>query len=267
VRSNKFKLTVKGAEADESIRLGDLAEQLNALKQTLDQVDAALNGDKKSDLYYRITNITMNSPATFEVEAISRSGARTHGKRVVSRLNRDLSSVVAGKRPRNADIELIESYCSLLKPMQRHGMEVSLKFADNEILLPRKSDMNVDNILGADLAERGSVVGSLDALDIHERHNIFKIYPVVGPRVIRCHFRQDMLAQVVSGINRFVRIFGLLHYKKSEKFPHSINVDTIEVLPERSDACSLSNLRGIAPNAYDGLTSTEYVEKVRNDEW
>jgi hypothetical protein len=39
--SNKFKMIVKGAEADESIRLADLADQLNALKQALNQVDVS----------------------------------------------------------------------------------------------------------------------------------------------------------------------------------------------------------------------------------
>ena len=34
MRSSKFKITVKGDEADESIRLVDLVDQLNALKLT-----------------------------------------------------------------------------------------------------------------------------------------------------------------------------------------------------------------------------------------
>ncbi|MCB1506872.1 MAG: hypothetical protein KDJ47_18045 [Hyphomicrobiaceae bacterium] len=267
MQSSKFKITVKGDEADESIRLSDLVDQLNALKLALNQVDAAITGGKASDLYYRVIKITMNSPATFEVEAVSKSGSRSHGRRVVSKLSRDIKAVISGKRPRDADLDLLESYRALVKPMQRHVMEVSLQFDGEPVQLPRNLDMKVDEILGPDQTEQGSVVGSLDALDIHDGKNLFKVYPVVGPKSIRCRFQRDLMSQAISGINHFVRISGLLHYKKAEKFPHLIKVASIEVLPERADARPLSSLRGIAPGAYEGLTSTEYVEKVRNGEW
>lgn len=265
--SNKFKMIVKGDEADESIRLADLVDQLNALKQALNQVDASLGGGKASDLYYRVTKITMNSPATFEVEAVSRSGKVAQGRKVVSKLSRDIQSVMSGKRPKNSDLDLMESYKALVRPMQRHVMEVSFQFDKQHVQLPRNLDIKVDDILGPDQVERGSMVGSLDVLDIHNRRNMFKVYPVVGPKSIKCRFNREMLPQAIAGINHFVQITGLLHFKKAEKFPHLIKVDSIEILPEKSDARPLASLRGIAPEAYGGLVSTEYVEKVRNGEW
>ena len=265
--SNKFRLTVKGDDADESIRLADLVDQLNVLKNVLNHVDASVNGGKSSDLYYRVTSITMNSPATFELEAVSRSGKVTQGRKVVSKLSRDIQAVIAGKRPKEADLELLESYRTLVRPMQRHILEVSLQFEQAQVPLPRNLDMKVDDILGPDQVERGSIVGSLDVLDIHNQRNVFRIYPVVGPRSIKCTFTRELLSQAIAGINHFVRINGLLHYKKAEKFPHLVKVDSIEILPERTDARPLASLRGIAPDAFGGLVSTEYVEKVRNGEW
>jgi hypothetical protein len=267
MQSNKFKLTVKGDEADESIRLSALVDQLNALKLALNQVDVALSGGKPSDVYYRVTKITMNSPATFEVEAVSRSGKVAQGRRVVSKLSRDIQSVIAGKRPREADLDLMDSYRALVRPMQKHVVEVSLQFEKQRIALPRNFDVKVDDILGPDQVERGSIVGSLDVLDIHNQRNVFRVYPVVGPKSIKCSFSREMLSQAIAGINHFVSITGLLYFKKAEKFPHLIKVDSIEILPERSDARPLASLRGIAPDAYGGLVSTEYVEKVRNGEW
>lgn len=267
MKSGKFKLTVKGDDANESIRLNDLVDQLSALKAALNQVDSSIAGGKPSDLYFRIIKITMNSPATFEVEAVSKSGGQSHGRRVVSKLSRDIQSVISGKRPKESDLDLLESYRSLVRPMQRHVMEVSLQFDGEVIPLPRNFDMKVDEILGPDQIEKGSVVGSLDVLDIHNQKNVFKVFPVVGPKSIRCQFNQSLLPQAISGINHFVRIAGLLHYKKSEKFPHLIKVDSIELLPERSDVRPLASLRGIASNSFEGLSSTDYVEKVRNGEW
>ena len=268
MKSNKFKITMKGDEADDSLRLADLIDQLNVIKQTLNQIDLAVSGQKSPTLYYRITNITMNSPATFEVEAVSKSRGAAHGRRVIAKLDTDLRKVMAGRRPKEAGLELMESYGSLVQPMRKHVSEVSLQFEDDPPMdLPRNLDMKVDEILGPDQVEEGSVVGSLDVIDVHGQRNFFRVYPVVGPTSIKCQFQSGMLPNAIAGIKHFVRIAGLLHYKKAEKFPHLIKVSSIEVLPEKSDAPPLSSLRGIAIGAYNGLSSSEYVEKVRNGEW
>lgn len=267
MRTNRFKITLKGDEADDSLRLSDLIDQLNAVKQALNQIDIAISGTSAPGLYYRVTSITMKSPATFEVEAVPKAKGANYGSRVVSKFNRDIKSVIAGKRPANANIDLLESYRSLVQPLRKHVSEVKLQFEKEVVDLPRNLDMKVEEILGPDQVEHGSVVGSLDVIDIHNQRNLFRIYPVVGPTSIKCRFRSGMLANAVAGISHFVRISGLLHYKRSEKFPHFIDVSSIEILPERSDANRLSNLRGIAPDAFGGLSSTEYVDKVRSGEW
>lgn len=268
MKSSKFKITMKGDEADDSLRLNDLIDQLNALKQTLNQIDLAVSGQKSPSLYYRVTKITMNSPATFEVEAVSKAHGPSHGRRVVSKLDSDLRKVIAGKRPKDSGLDLMESYRTLVLPMRKHVAGVSLQFDDAQPMdLPRNLDMKVEDILGPDQIEEGSVVGSLDVIDVHNQRNIFKVYPIVGPSSIKCLFQSGMLPNAVAGIKHFVRISGMLHYKKAEKFPHLIKVSSIDVLPERSDAPSLSSLRGIATGAYGGLSSSEYVEKVRNGDW
>ena len=268
MKSSKFKITMRGDGAGDSLRLSDLIDQLNALKQTLNQIDLAVSGQKTPSLYYRIVNITMNSPATFEVEAVAKAPGPSYGRRVVSKLDRDLRKVIEGKRPKDAGLDLMESYRALVLPMRRNVSEVSLQFDDAKPMeLPRNLDVKVDDILGPDQVEEGSVVGSLDVIDVHGQRNFFKIYPIVGPSSIKCQFPSGMLANAVLGIKHFVRISGQLHYKKAEKFPHLIKVSSIDVLPERSDAPPLSSLRGIAVGAYGGLNSSEYVDKVRNGNW
>lgn len=266
--SNKFRITIKGDEADDSLRLSDLIEQLNAVKSALNQVDLAISGGRTASLYYRVTNITMNSPATFELEAVpTKKTSRVYGRRVVSKFNHDLKTVISGRRPHEADLELLESYGGLVQTMRKHVAQVSLQFEDQSMELPRNLDMKVEEILGPDQVEIGSIVGSLDVIDVHNQRNLFKIYPVVGPSSIKCRFPQDMLSEAISGIQHFVRIHGELHFKKSEKFPHLVKVTRIEALPERSDKPSLSSLRGMAAGALGEKSSTEYVDMVRNGDW
>jgi hypothetical protein len=209
----------------------------------------------------------MNSPATFELEAVSKTRSQAHSRRVIAKFNHDLKTVIAGKRPKDAALELLESYAALVQPMRKHLAQVSMQFENQSMELPRNLDMKVDEILGPDQIEQGSIVGSLDVIDVHNQRNLFKIYPVVGPSSVKCKFPQGMLSEAVSGIQHFVKIYGELHFKKSEKFPHLIKVSKIEILPERSDKASLSNIRGIATGALGGMSSTEYVDMVRNGDW
>lgn len=267
--SNKFRITLKGDEADDSLRLSDLIDQLNAVKAVLNQVDTGITGHRGPSLYYRVTNITMNSPATFELEAVPTArSTRVHSRRVVSKFSRDLKTVISGKRPKEADLELLESYGALVQPMQKHVAQVSLQFEDKQAVdLPRNLAMKVEEILGPDQVEIGSIVGSLDVIDVHNQRNLFKVYPVVGPSSIKCKFPQGMLAEAIAGIQHFVRIHGELHFKKSEKFPHLVKVTRIEQLSERTGKAPLSSLRGMAEGALGGKSSTEYVDKVRNGDW
>ena len=210
----------------------------------------------------------MNSPAIFEVEAVpSKAASKGHGRRVVFKFYRDLGSVISGRRPKDADLELLESYRVLALPMKKHLEAVSVRFDGKTTEIPRNLDVRVDEILGPDQAEIGSVVGSLEFLDVHNQKNLFKIFPVVGPRSIKRLFDKRMLRDAIDGIDHFVKVSGQLHFKKTEKFPHLIKVTAIEVLPERSDAPKLSSLRGMATDAYGGMSSTDYIEKVRNGDW
>jgi len=267
--ANTFKITLKGEEADGSIRLNDLVDQLNAVKATLNQVDVAVSGQKTPGLYYRVTHITMNSPATFVVEAVVAKDTvpRAHSRRVVTKFKQDLKSVISGKRPKDVNLDLLESYGALVRPMRHHVAQFSMEFDNKAIDVPRNLDVTVEEILGPDQIEQGSIIGSLDVIDVHKQRNLFKVYPLVGPASIKCRFPDSMLGDAVRGINRNVRIFGELHFKKTEKFPHLIKVSKIDILPDRSEAVTLSSLRGIATGKLKGMSSTEYVDKVRDGGW
>jgi hypothetical protein len=164
-------------------------------------------------------------------------------------------------------LELLESYGALVQPMRKHVAQVSLQFDEQSMDLPRNLDMKVDEILGPDQIEIGSITGSLDVIDVHKQRNLFRIYPSVGPSSIKCKFPPGMLADAIAGINHFVRITGELHFKKAERFPHLVKVSKVEVLPERSDASALSKLRGIASGSLGDKSSTEYIDSVRNGDW
>ncbi|MBX3641249.1 MAG: hypothetical protein KF888_12270, partial [Nitrosomonas sp.] len=261
--NKRFKITLKGDEANNSLRLGDLIDQLDALKNVLNHIDKRISDRKSPSLYYRITELSMNSPVTMEVEAVSKQKNDDHGSAVIKRFSDDLLQVIKGKRPYNADLELLESYKSLAKPLKKHILQFVLSVESQDIDIPRSLDSMIEDILGPDQIEYGSIVGSLDVIDIHNDRNNFKVYPMVGATCVKCHFKSDVLHKALSGINHFVEITGELHYKKAEKFPHFINVANIDILPDDSEIRHLlSSIRGIAKDNFLGISSTEYVDSI-----
>lgn len=272
--TNRFKITMKGDEADESLRLSDLIAQLDALKKVLNELDKRVSGKRAVSLYYRVVGLSMNSPATIEVEAVSNSasaGARRakdkHGAAVIKRLKSDIKQVNRGRRPTDSDVELLETYKSLSPPQNSHVTQFTFESAAEAIDVSRSFEAKVEKILGPDQIENGSLVGSLEVINIHNQQNTFRIFPAVGPSSVRCRFAPALLSQAVDGIGHFVRITGELRYKSSEKFPHYMLVNKIEKLPEKPVNVSLSALRGMAKGSFGKISSADYVNKVRNGDW
>jgi hypothetical protein len=105
MNDNKFTLVLKGDEADDSLRLSDLIDQLDSLKAILNQLDKRISGRKSPGLYYRVTKLSMNSPATIELEAVSKGQDKNYGHAVVNRLSFDLNEVICNRRPVDADLD------------------------------------------------------------------------------------------------------------------------------------------------------------------
>lgn len=272
--TNRFKITMKGDEADDSLRLGDLIAQLESVKKVLNELDKRVSGKKVPTLYYRVVGLSMNSPATVEILAVSKpaplikqSDKSKHGATVIKRFKSDVQQVNEGKRPVDADIELLETYKSLSQPQNSHVTAFTFQSGSGAVSVQRSFESKVEAILGPDQIESGAIIGSLEVIDIHNGRNTFRVFPTVGPSSIRCKFPASLLGKAVDGIGHFVQISGDLHFKSSEKFPHFVTVTKIDKLPEKNADVKLSALRGMAKNAFGKLSSTEYVDKVRNGDW
>lgn len=265
--SNKFAITLKGDEADEMLRLRDFVDQLGAFKKVLNQIELFLFPDKPQDLYFVISKLTMNSPITVEFEAVSKNKNINYGPKIVEKLGNDLDHIVNGKRPPQSNLELLETYKILGEPSKRHIAGLTLNFNDKKIEITSAFETIIDNLVGPDHIEIGSMLGDLEYINLHHKTNQFKIYPVVGPVSVKCHFKPSLLNDVLAAINRYVSVSGALHYKKGEKFPHFIEVESIENMPDQESLPSFSSLRGMAKGEYGGLSSEKYIERVRNEEW
>jgi hypothetical protein len=104
----------------------------------------------------------------------------------------------------------------------------------------------------------------LEAINVHNRVNKFHIFPSIGPVKVACHFPDEMLADAISAINRYVFVSGQVKYHKRQFFPHAVEVVEMKVYPEERELPTLESLRGIAPDATGELDSVTFVRRIRN---
>lgn len=112
-----------------------------------------------------------------------------------------------------------------------------------------------------------TIDGKLEQINIHNNANTFKIYPSLpGVTSVSCKFPQDLLEHVQGALGSFVSVSGECFYRPDAPFPYKITVQEMRALPPSSELPSLSELRGIAPEATGGKSSEQFVRELR-DRW
>jgi len=124
----------------------------------------------------------------------------------------------------------------------------------------------LEEAMGYAHREHGSVTGWLEQINLHSGQNVFSVYPMVGPRRVRCLFGVELREVAVGSVDQYVTVYGELEYRAHSQHPHSINAERIEAHGAGHTAVTLDELRGIAPDATGEESSEEFVRRVR-DAW
>jgi hypothetical protein len=216
---------------------------------------------------YRIVELQHQSPIQAVLEAVPYPEGEDISPQVVDGLIDGMDQLRRGNIPRDFDHDLIQAFKKIGSPMKRHVAEV-IMFSDlKKVELPKSLESDIDKIIGPDEIARGSVSGMFELLNIHGGANHFRIYPVVGPRKVDCHFKSDTLTKAIAGMNHYVKVVGELRYKRMDKYPYAINVSEIEIYPDEKSLPSIFDLKGIAPDATGDASSEDFVSGIRNADW
>jgi hypothetical protein len=116
----------------------------------------------------------------------------------------------------------------------------------------------------AELAAYGFVRGKLEAIDLHDSANVFKIYPQVGPSKIACHFPNALLDDAIRAVNHSVEVHGMLSYRANEPFPYAVEVARITDLErENEEPPAFEDLVGSAPDLTGGVPAEDWIAERR----
>lgn len=249
------------------IPLGSFRLQLQHFHEALNLTDRLVSGYGDPTARYRVASMRQESPARITIEARPKHVDEDYTPDILDGLVGALLEIdETGQAPRWVDRDLLERLRKLNSPIGSRLRSSTIRRNGREVALDRELRAKIDVILAPVESFDGFVKGHLEAINLHESANNFRIYPVVGPNRVTCHFPEEMRGKAVQAVDETVVVYGELQYKANAPFPDEIDVDDMEVIPPDDELPSLSDLRGAQPDATGGKSSVEFVREVR-DEW
>jgi len=262
----RITIEVKGTHQDEEhVRLSDFISQLQAIWEALKHTERVLTGTKKQTVYYRIVGLSHRSPAAVVAEGLSLIPDEDNSDQVTEAFMSNIDKIMKGEAiSENIDFEALQAYGEMGKYIEK-GIDVLVLTSDDyNVNITKEIGGRVQLLQGVEYTTIGSVSGRIEAINIHEGKNEFRIYPIIGPKKVVCNFPSRLEQEAVESLAHKVTVYGEMKYRPRDKFPHALNVDKIIVHPPDDELPKLGELRGIAPNMTGGMSSEDFVRTLRD---
>lgn len=267
---DKIIIQLEGSDDDRGhLRLNELIKQLELVASALKHTEQTVTGKDEKSVYYRVIDLSHNSPVTCVLEAVpvKKEANSELAIRTISNFLRNLRQInTKGRVPKRVNTSALESYKELGSLLDKNISKVKISNSNFSIDIDKTFNFKVEEIIGPDEISKGSLTGNLEWINLHNA-STFNIYPIVGAKKVKCHFSRELKEIVISAIDKYVRVYGDLRYKSRDNFPYALNVEDMEVIPDEDDLPSLFDLRGIAPQATGNLSSQDFINSIRNVNW
>jgi hypothetical protein len=268
---NLITLTVEGTDSEAGhVRADELCDSLNHLLTTLNGIDRLVGGTGSPTLYYRIVNVSHASPLRLTLEPIiRRSFPKPKADHIARRHHRFFQELeaISKKAPISPELDenLLEHLRNLVAGAEPSFKTVTISNGSSRVRLDKSFEANLQTLLNEEDASYGHVEGSLDTINIHGHARRFWIYPRVGAQKIRCDFLPGSSEQLRDALGQYVRVEGVKYFRAQSPYPFRVSVREFTVLPDKPEV-HLKDLRGIATEKSNALSSVEFVRNIR-DEW
>jgi len=280
--SDPIRLTIRAQNAEtDAPTVDDLLAQIGDWNSILRGVEEAIAEDGASEIEWRVTGATKNSPLSFELTAFP----RRHGMNIDRRTKQVKEGISAGlsmlrsrpERPSFFTEQVLEKAEKLFERVTNGLSLTKIEFGDDlppvEITPPR-AKLVAKNITAVrkpkekPYVEIGTVEGTLQAV---ERDGygcpLLWVKIRVSGETIKCIARDVAQTEVehheIADIwkNKRVRVFGNIYYKALGQIMQ-VEASAVQFFRPREELPRAGEI--IDENFTGGLKSEEYLERLRN---
>jgi hypothetical protein len=265
----RITVEMEGSDADGGdVRLSEFIDELNAVQSALRHTQQWVTPDP-SPVSYRVIELSHSSPSRVTIGIIARTPVHSDTPRIISRRFAYALQTVRRKHrySQNVDPQVLESFTRVTLPLDKNMKSIKvLRNQESAIRIDRQFALNLKEILMNEYEEMDEIVGTIEALNIHDKAQ-FHIYPPIGPAKILCRAPVSLRTEVSNNAGKKVAVGGWAMYRKDAPFPHTIRVESITPLPSDDELPRLSDLHGIAPDATKGANPEDFVRGLRDARW
>jgi hypothetical protein len=262
--NNRITLELGGLPTEGGyFRLTDFLGALQSLKSALAHADLLASGGKKTT-YIRIVALSFSSPALITIEPVPIEAVHDFRDEISDAVFAATRKEIDPIGSENGRL-LVDAVQSIASMVGKGFGSVHLRNGNREVALSPKLRLESVRRPLPSRTSFGRIRGRLEAINLHAGANNFRIYPIVGPRKLVCHFQPEQMNRAIAAINKMVQVTGLRHFKENASFPYAIDVSDFEPLLPDSQLPKLSQLRGVAPDATGNVKSEDFVRQLRDD--
>jgi hypothetical protein len=280
--SDPIRLTIRAQNAEtDAPTVDDLLAQIGDWTSILRGVEEAIAEDGTTEIDWRVTGASKNSPLAFELTAFP----RRHGMNVERRTRQVKQEIATGlsalrSKPERPSYftELVLEKAEKLFERVTNGLSLTkIEFGDGLPTIeikPPAAKLAARNITAVrkpkekPYREIGSVEGTLQRVerDGYGRPLIYVKLRISG-EIIKCIARESAQSELehheIADIwkNKRVRVFGTIYYKALAQIIQ-VESDAVQFLPPREELPSASDI--VDEDFTGGLKSEDYLERLRN---
>lgn len=284
--ANPIKITIQGRASlgVDAPTVEDLLSQIQDFVAVLRGVEEAVADGKGEEIEWRVTDVTKNSPLTFEVTPFPQRHAMNVDNRaqeVVAATTKGINALARGTdRPMYFSDTLIgkveKVFDRVANGLSETIIDASAYHDVPQISVTKASApsalANLHQFRRPEpisYRELGSVEGFITRVELDGYHRpIVWLRHRLDGQMVKCVSKARGLdrighyevAEVLKGLR--VQVFGLINYKDLEKIA-SIEVDGVHVFVEDSDLPDIADI--VAPDFTGGIEAVQYLRRLRED--
>lgn len=248
------------------LRPDAFVQAVKGFVRLLRELDASVSNDPRGSVTWEIVSLTKSSPAVIGFKPLPRRRREPR---------HDYSDAIRGECVAGLDLlfkkpERLRSYSD--RALERTEFLAKLRttdrFDDMRVMADRADATvgvstlaNIQTIKGPTYESAGSVVGTLEAVSVHNAFE-FRIWSETTGKPVTCRFDEMMLDKVKEGLRRAVVVHGLVKWNVLGH-PISIGVEGLEIV-EPSREMTIEEVSGAVEDFTEGLSLADYLEELRN---
>lgn len=265
----KISLIMEGMDENSGdVDLNNFLKELEQLKKIISSIDEEINDGKKTSRL-AVVGLSHNSPATIALEIRPRQKTENLTDKIYQRFYDLAKKIESRTEPEEDDFSILSEFHKLFWPIGDRIKQVTIGLNEERVHLTQSMNNYLTNLLANNVMVYHTVAeGMLEEINVHNKKNRFKIFLDKGySGSIDCKFPEDKFQEATEALKKRVSVKGVGKFRKGSIFPYFISVDEIAVFPDEKEYVPLHEFTGIFPDATGNLSSEDFINKIREEEW